>query len=61
MRFLYANMPSTDDKSLSPKRHTSQASDTGQPQFLIESYIQLRFIKFSRVENLLLGFSQRRY
>jgi len=28
MRFLYANRPSTDDKTLSPKHHTSQASDT---------------------------------
>ena len=61
MRFLYANRPSTDDKSPSPKLHTSQASDTGQSQFLIESYIQFRFMELRRVENLFLGFSQRRY
>ena len=61
MKFLYANRPSTDDKSLSPKLHTLQASDTGQSKFLIESYIKLRYIKLSRVEILLLGFSQRSY
>jgi hypothetical protein len=61
MRFLYAKRSSTDDKSLSPKRHTLQASDTGQSKFLIESYVQLRYIKLSRVENLLLGFSQQPY
>lgn len=56
MRFLYGNRHSTDDKSRSSKRHTSQASDAGQAQFLIESYIQLRFVELSRVENLFVGF-----
>jgi len=61
MRFLCANRPSTGGMSLSPKRHTSQAFDAGQSQLLIESYIQLRFIELSRVENLFWGFSPRRY
>jgi hypothetical protein len=56
MRLLYTNRPSTVGKSLSPQRRTSTASDVVQLKFLIQSYIQLRFINLARHDSLLLGF-----